>query len=86
MRRVRKWPCRDERTWLTNTNIPGSTIPSYVVADVTVAYVQRQYEVRLNVTNLGDKVYYVGGYNNSPNRVLPGYPRTAAVTFRYLFL
>lgn len=72
--------------WLTDTNIPGSTIPSYVVADATVAYVQRQYEVRLNVTNLGDKVYYIGGYNNSPNRVLPGYPRSAAVTFRYLFL
>ena len=72
--------------WLTDTNIPGSTIPSYPVADATAAYVQRQYEVRLNVTNLGDKVYYTGGYNNAPNRVLPGYPRSAAVTFRYFFL
>ena len=36
------------------------------------AYVQRQYEVRLNVYNMGDKTYYIGGYNNTPNRVLPG--------------
>ncbi len=45
------------------------------------AYVQRQYEVRLNLTNLVDKVYYVGGYNNSPNRVLPGYPRALRSRF-----
>ena len=73
-------------TWLTDSNIPGSTIPSYLVADATAAYVQRQYEVRLNVYNMADKVYYIGGYNNSPSRVLPGAPRTVAVTFRYLFL
>jgi len=72
--------------WLTDQNIPGSTIPSYVVADATVAYVQRQYEVRLNVANVGDKVYYIGGYNNSPNRVLPGAPRTTSLTLRYYFL
>jgi catecholate siderophore receptor len=72
-------------TWLTDTNIPGSTIPSYIVWDATVAYVQKQYEIRLNVYNLGDKTYYIGGYNNSPNRVLPGLPRAAAVTVRYNF-
>jgi outer membrane receptor for ferric coprogen and ferric-rhodotorulic acid len=73
-------------TWLTDTNIPGSTIPSYVVYDATVAYVQKQYEVRLNVYNLFDKTYYIGGYNNSPSRVLPGAPRGAAVTVRYNFM
>ena len=72
-------------TWLTDTNLPGSTIPSYVVFDATVAYVQKQYEIRLNVYNLADKTYYIGGYNNSPSRVLPGQPRAAALTVRYNF-
>jgi catecholate siderophore receptor len=72
-------------TWLTDTNIPGSTIPSYVVYDATIAYVQKQYEIRLNLYNLADKTHYIGGYNNSPNRVLPGVPRSAAVTVRYNF-
>jgi catecholate siderophore receptor len=72
-------------TWLTDTNLPGSTIPSYVAFDATLAYVQRQYEIRLNVYNLADKTYYIGGYNNSPSRVLPGEPRFASVTVRYNF-
>ena len=59
-------------TWLTDANQPGSQIPGYVVWDFTAAYVQRQYEVRLNVYNVFDKQYYIGGYNNTPNRVLPG--------------
>ena len=50
------------------------------------AYVQRKYEVRLNVYNIVDKKYYIGGYNNNPNRVLPGVPRAASVTLRYAFL
>ena len=73
-------------TWLTDTNLPGSQIPGYVVWDFTAAYVQRQYEVRLNVYNVFDKKYYIGGYNNSPNRVLPGLPLAASVTLRYSFL
>ena len=44
-----------------------------------------KYEVRLNVNNLTDKTYYIGGYNNSPNRVLPGVPLGASVTLRYTF-
>jgi catecholate siderophore receptor len=42
-------------------------------------------EVRLNVYNLADKTHYVGGYQNSPNRVIPATPRAAAVTVRYTF-
>ena len=34
--------------------------------DATVAYVQKKYEVRLNLNNITDKIYYVGGYNNNP--------------------
>jgi catecholate siderophore receptor len=72
-------------TWLTDANQPGSVIPSYVVFDATVAYVQHQYEIRLNVYNLTDKTYYYGGYENNPNRVLPGMPRAASLTVRYNF-
>lgn len=60
-------------------------VPGYSVYDLTAAYVKPSYEVRLNVTNVGDKTYYVGGYQNSPNRVIPGAPRTVAVTLRYMF-
>jgi catecholate siderophore receptor len=72
-------------TWLTDANQPGSTIPTYLLYDATVAYVQKRYEIRVNVYNIADKTYYIGGYNNSPNRVLPGAPRSAALTFRYNF-
>jgi catecholate siderophore receptor len=61
-------------------------IPEYTRWDATVAYVQRQYEVRLNFMNLTDEVYYYGGYQNNPNRVLPGQPRSTFVTLRYNFI
>jgi catecholate siderophore receptor len=74
-------------SWLTDVNSgPNSAkIPSYVVFDATAAYVQRKYEIRLNVYNLTDELYYVGGYQNSPSRVLPGVPLSAALTMRYSF-
>jgi catecholate siderophore receptor len=72
-------------TWLTDTNLPGSQIPTYWIADATVAWVQPRYEVRLNLWNIADKAYFIGGYTNAPNRVLPGAPRSVAVTLRYRF-
>ena len=69
--------------FLTDAN--NGKVPGYTVFDATAAYVQRNYEVRLNLYNLGDKVYYIGGYQNSPNRVIPGIPRAATVTLRYNF-
>jgi catecholate siderophore receptor len=71
--------------WLTDRNDAGTKIPGYVVFDATAAYVQKQYEVRVNVYNLLDKFYYIGGYNNRPDRVLPGQPRVASLTVRYNF-
>jgi len=68
---------------LTDAN--NGSVPAYTVVDATLAYVQRKYEVRLNAYNLTDKLYYVGGYQNAPNRVLPGQPRSASVTLRYNF-
>ena len=72
-------------TWLTDSNIPGSQIPAYVVLDATFAYVTKRYEVRLNLYNVTDQQYYIGGYMNSPNRVLPGAPVSGSVTLRCFF-
>ena len=50
-----------------------------------VGYIQRSYDIQLNVFNIFDKVYYVGGYQNNPVRVLPAQSATALLTFRYRF-
>lgn len=68
---------------LTDAN--NGFVPAYAVADATVAYVQKKYEVRLNAYNLTDKLYYIGGYNNAANRVIPGQPRSISVSLRYNF-
>ena len=60
-------------------------MPAYTVVDLTGACVQKQYELRLNLYNVGDKLYYVGGYQNAANRVIPGQPRSASLTLRYNF-
>jgi len=72
-------------TWLTDANVPGSQIPTYVLVDAMVAYVQPKWELRVNSYNLGDKTYYLGGYNNSPSRVIPGQPVYGNVTLTYRF-
>jgi catecholate siderophore receptor len=69
--------------FLTDAN--NGEVPAYTVVDATVAYVQKKYEVRLNGYNLADKLYYMGGYQNAPNRVIPGQPRAFSVTLRYNF-
>ncbi len=69
--------------WLTDAN--NGKVPSYVVADLTAAYVQKAYEIRLNAYNVTDKLYYLGGYNNAPNRVLPGQPRSLSLSVRLNF-
>jgi len=69
--------------WLNDGNT--GQVPAYHVVDATVAYTQRNWEVRFNATNLTDETYYIGGYQNAPNRVLPASPRGYAVTLRYLF-
>lgn len=73
--------------WLTdqNTGPNAAKAPGYTVLDATLAYVKRKYEVRLNLFNLTDELYYVGGYQNSPSRVVPGLPRSGQITMRYSF-
>lgn len=69
--------------WLNDGNT--GEVPAAAIVDLTAAYVGSSYEIRLNVTNAADKTYYVGGYQNNPNRVIPGEPRTYAVQLRYNF-
>jgi catecholate siderophore receptor len=69
--------------WLNDANT--AEVPSYVVFDATAAYVQKSYELRLNVYNLADELYYIGGYQNSGNRVIPGMPRAASLSLRFNF-
>jgi catecholate siderophore receptor len=58
-------------------------LPEYYRIDATVAYVQPRYELRLNLFNVFEEEYYYGGYQNSPNRVLPGQPRELQLTLVY---
>jgi|CXWL01.1.fsa_nt_gi catecholate siderophore receptor len=67
------------------TDVNNAKLPHYVIADVTAGYVQKKYELRMNLNNISDKMHYTGGYNNSPNRVLPGQPRTFMLTASYNF-
>lgn len=69
--------------WLDDQN--RGKIPGYVRVDATVAYVQPKYDIRLNVFNLFDQVYYTGGYQNNPVRVNTGQPQSAMLTMRYRF-
>ena len=69
--------------WLNDGNT--GEVPSAGIVDLTAAYVRPSYEIRLNITNAADKTYYIGGYQNNPNRVIPGEPRTYALQLRYNF-
>jgi catecholate siderophore receptor len=61
-------------------------IPGWARFDAMIGYVQKRYDIQLNVFNIFDKVYYVGGYQNNPVRVLPGQSLTGMLTLRYRFL
>jgi catecholate siderophore receptor len=73
--------------WLTDQNSGpnAAKAPGYTVFDATAAYVKRKYEIRLNLFNLTDELYYVGAYQNSPSRVVPGVPRSMQLSMRYSF-
>jgi catecholate siderophore receptor len=72
-----------QERWIDDANT--AQLPSYVRWDAMLAYVQKKYELRLNVYNLTDELYYYGAYQNSPSRVLPGAPREAHLTLAYRF-
>lgn len=82
------WEAGGGLTWSSEKYLDDQNrgqLPGYTRVDATVAYVARNYELRLNLNNVFDEEYYYGGYNNNPNRVLPGQPREFQVTLRYNF-
>ena len=69
--------------WIDDQN--RAKIPDYLIWSAMVGWFQPKYDVQFNVINIFDSKYYVGGYQNNPNRVLPGQPLTGLLTLRYRF-
>jgi iron complex outermembrane receptor protein len=57
--------------------------PSYAVADVALFYTVNRFNFHVNVNNLFDKYYFVGGYDFF--RASPGAPRNYLATLGYSF-
>ncbi|PSO57850.1 MAG: hypothetical protein BRC47_00890 [Cyanobacteria bacterium QS_7_48_42] len=58
-------------------------LPSYVKADLALFYTVEDLEVAVNVKNVFDEVYFVGGFGETG--VFPGAPRTITVNAFYTF-
>jgi len=67
--------------WLNNTNT--TRVGGYTRLDATLAYRRRDYDVRVNVFNLGDRRYYDALIQSDGGRAVPGSGRTAMVSFDY---
>ena len=63
-------------------DVPFS-LPSYTLADLSVAYTGNAFKVTAGVKNLFDRMYYAGAINE--NVVSPGMPRTYVLTLKYAF-
>jgi iron complex outermembrane receptor protein len=57
--------------------------PGYAVADVALFYTINRFNLHVNVNNLFDKYYFVGGYDYF--RASPGTPRNYMATLGYSF-
>ena len=75
-------------TWLTDANHPGlDRFPATSCCDATVAYVQKQYEVRLNVYNLARQdLLHRRLQQLAEPRAARRSRCSAAVTVRYSFI
>lgn len=58
-------------------------IPSYVIFNAALYYRVQRFQIGLNVNNLADKKYLVGGFRYS--RTFPGAPRSFMVNVGYTF-
>lgn len=66
----------------TLNNANTAEVGSYTRYDLTLAYHQKDYDIRLNVLNLTDKEYFEVA---SSSRAVPAQGRTALVTATYRF-
>ncbi|MDI1300902.1 MAG: TonB-dependent siderophore receptor [bacterium] len=69
----------------TATNVNRVSVPAYTRWDATVAYHPADYEVRLNLLNLGNTFYYDALIASDGGRAVPGIGRTALLTATYRF-
>lgn len=67
--------------YLNNTN--QVAVGGYARVDATLAYRQKQYEIRLNVFNLADRGYFDNLIQSDGGRAVPGTGRTAMLTFTW---
>ncbi|HZV64427.1 MAG TPA: TonB-dependent siderophore receptor [Telluria sp.] len=58
-------------------------VGGYTRWDATVAYTQRRYDIRLNLFNLTDKMYYDALIQSDGGRSVPGTGRAAMLSFNY---
>ncbi len=69
------------RRFMNNTNLVQ--VPGYVRWDGTLAWRRRDVEVRLNVFNLTNKLYYDALVQSDGGRAVPGTGRTAMLSVFY---
>ncbi len=65
------------------TNETILELPAYTVANVGIYYNFDNFKMALNVNNVFDKIYWVGGFSYS--RLFPGAPRNYMVSVGYTF-
>lgn len=70
----------DERILSLNAN---QTVPGYILVDAGLYYTVNKVRLQLNMNNIFDKTYWVGGYDYV--RLFPGKPRNFLVTIGYTF-
>jgi iron complex outermembrane receptor protein len=66
-----------------NTFDESLQLPAYTVLDAALYYTIEQFQLSLNVKNLTDETYWVGGYNYG--RIYPGEPRHLLFKIAYSF-
>lgn len=67
--------------FLNNTDLVR--VPGYTRLDMTIAYHQPRYDIRLNIFNLADTRYYDSLIQSDGGRAVPGSGRTAMISLVY---
>ncbi len=69
------------KRFLNNTDL--TSVPAYTRLDATLAWRQRDYDVRLNVFNLANRGWYDGIIASDGGRAVPGTGRSAMISLSY---
>jgi iron complex outermembrane receptor protein len=72
--------------FVTVRNVDGNlvqTLPAYTVLNAALFYRVDKFQIQVNMNNLTNKIYWVGGYDYL--RLFPGAPRSWLATISYTF-